>query len=75
MLWQKTSAAFHAPKPFNTIGKRELIDHRRKQAPITSEASVRRLKGVMARAKPGSYALRAVISGWMPRMFSTRVRL
>ncbi len=45
------------------------------KASIASEVSVGRLKGVLARAKPGSYALRAAISGWMPRMFSTRVRL
>jgi tRNA(fMet)-specific endonuclease VapC len=31
--------------------------------------------GLMTRAQPGPYALRAVINGWMPRMFSTRVRL
>jgi hypothetical protein len=32
-------------------------------------------RGSEAGSQPLPYALRAAISGWMPRMFSTRVRL
>jgi hypothetical protein len=68
-------AAFHAPKPFAIIGERERVDDRRYEASIASDAKIRHVTGVMTRAEPRLYALRAAISGWMPRVFSTRVRL
>jgi hypothetical protein len=33
-------AALHAPKPFNIISKRDLVDHRRYEASIAFEASI-----------------------------------
>jgi hypothetical protein len=69
-------AVFPAPKPFTTIiGEHGLAYRRWNEASIVSEARIRRVTGVMTRAQPYPYALRAAISGWMPRMFSTRVRL
>jgi hypothetical protein len=67
--------AFPAPEPFTIIGQRELAYRRWHEASIVSEARIWRVTGLMTRAQPGPYALRAAISGWMPRMFSTRVRL
>jgi hypothetical protein len=66
---------FHAPEPFTIIGQRELAYRRWHEASIVSEARIWRVTGLMTRAQPCPYALRAAISGWMPRMFNTRVRL
>jgi hypothetical protein len=68
-------ATFPVPEPFTIIGQRELACRRWHEASIVSEARIRRVTGLMTRAQPCPYALRAAISGWMPRMFSTRVRL
>jgi hypothetical protein len=74
-LWQKTACGFRAPNPFTITGERGLADRRWNEASLVSEARIRRITGLMTRAQPGPYVLRAAISGWMPRMFNTRVRL
>ncbi len=45
-------AAFPAPRPFTIMGERGLAYRRWNEAPIASEARIRRVTGVMTRAEP-----------------------
>ena len=74
-LWQRTDRGFPHPKAYNILGERELAYHRWKEAAIVSEARIRHVTDLMARAQPCPYARIAARSGWVPRMFGTRVRL